>query len=76
MMFDESTGLEQVGKLGVAVEQYHGEGGLGWKYSEVLTWRRCVSLELRYGIWGCLAARAAKTSPRLERDLLMLQASF
>ena len=27
-------------------------------------------------MWGCLAARAEKTSPRLLRDLLMEQASF
>jgi len=35
-----------------------------------------VSLELRYGIWPCLAAAAAITSPSAESDLLMFCASF
>ena len=42
----------------------------------VLTCRRWVSLELRYGTCGFLAPKAEKTSPRALSDLLMLHASF
>eukprot|EP00959_Pyramimonas_sp_CCMP1952_P471885 9499134-Pyramimonas_sp.AAC.2 len=35
-----------------------------------------VSLELRYGMWFCLPAKAAMTSPSAARLLLMCCASF
>lgn len=41
-----------------------------------LTCRRCVSLELRWGTCGDLAARAEKTSARALRLLLIRQASL
>ena len=40
------------------------------------TCSRWVSLELRWGMWELLAARAENTSPRALRDLLIRQASL